>query len=253
MKVLFILVDGMRPDSLGAVPLAREFAAKSLKTMNARTVMPCITLPCHMSLFHSVPPERHGVFENEYPLQPHPERGLFELLYREYKKSAMLYSWEELRDIARPGMLYRTEYIRGTLDTYRQTMETLTGRAVRCMDDGADFVFLYLGMADEVGHKAGWMSGEYLEAVVYSWELIDRAVKAAGDEYAVIVTADHGGHGLDHWLDIPEDMTIPLFIRHRDIAPGELRGNVSIMDIAPTITALMGIPADEDWEGRSLL
>lgn len=254
MKVLLILVDGMRPDSLANIPLEQEFAAKSLHTMYAKTVMPCLTLPCHMSLFHSVPPERHGVYENEYPPQPHPEHGLCEVLYRAWKKSAMFYSWGELRDIAGPGMLSQSMYVRGNLAGYRQTMEELTEGAVKCMAEGrADFIFLYLGMADEAGHKAGWMSDEYRKALAYSWELIDRAVKAAGNEYAVIVTSDHGGHELDHWLDIPEDMTIPLFISHKDINPGKLNGSVSIMDIAPTITTLMGIPADSSWEGRSLL
>lgn len=254
MKVLLILVDGMRPDSLEDVPLAQEFAVSSLRTMRARTVMPSLTLPCHMSLFHSIPPEEHGVFKNEYPPQPHPEHGLFESLKRAGKKGTMCYSWEELRDVVCPGMMYRATYIRGVYGAYREPMNRITDESIRCMrEDGADFIFMYLGEADEVGHKVGWMSSDYLESIAYSWELIDRALKAAGDEYTVIVTADHGGHGLGHGEDIPEDMTVPLFIRHRDITPGEIDGDVSIMDLAPTVAALIGVPADENWKGRSLL
>ena len=46
---------------------------------------------------------------------------------------------------------------------------------------------------------------------------------------------------------------LPLFIRQKGIAPGEIAEPVSILDLAPTVASLLGIPADPDWEGRSLL
>ena len=67
-KVLLILVDGMRPDSLAACgnPFVGEMLAHSRYTLTGQTVMPSVTLPCHMSLFHSVTPERHGILTNTY-------------------------------------------------------------------------------------------------------------------------------------------------------------------------------------------
>lgn len=59
MKVLMILVDGMRPDSIADIQLAQNLIAASASTMAAKPVMPSVTLPCHMSLFHSVTPSRH--------------------------------------------------------------------------------------------------------------------------------------------------------------------------------------------------
>ena len=55
-KVLLILVDGMRPDSIAAC--GSEYADNMLKNcrykdMQAKTVFPSVTLPCHMSLFHA--------------------------------------------------------------------------------------------------------------------------------------------------------------------------------------------------------
>ena len=58
-KVFMILVDGMRidaPDACGN-EYAAQFGAKA-KLLRERTVMPSVTLPCHMSLFHSVTPQR---------------------------------------------------------------------------------------------------------------------------------------------------------------------------------------------------
>ena len=64
---VLLLVDGLRPDVLTGCgnPLAQQLIQQSYATLQARTVMPSVTLPCHMSLFHSVVPERHGVLTNQ--------------------------------------------------------------------------------------------------------------------------------------------------------------------------------------------
>ena len=66
MRTLLILVDGMRPDSLAEIATAQKIIAGAKSTMAARTVMPSVTLPCHVSLFHSVDPDRHGTTTNTY-------------------------------------------------------------------------------------------------------------------------------------------------------------------------------------------
>ena len=40
--------------------------------------MPSVTLPCHMSLFHSVDPDRHGITTNGYVPQVRPIKGMFD-------------------------------------------------------------------------------------------------------------------------------------------------------------------------------
>ena len=44
-------------------------------SLTAQTVMPSVTLPCHMSLFHSVEPLRHGTTDNVYMPQVRPVKG----------------------------------------------------------------------------------------------------------------------------------------------------------------------------------
>ena len=80
MKTLLILVDGMRPDSLKGIPSAEKFISESTGSLKARTVWPSATLPCHMSLFLSVPPERHGTTTNTYSPQVRPVDGICEVL-----------------------------------------------------------------------------------------------------------------------------------------------------------------------------
>jgi len=105
MKTLLILVDGMRPDAIENMPAVQELMKKSTYTLDARTVMPSVTLPCHVSLFHSVDPERHGTTTNVYAPQVRPIKGLCEVLSDHGKKNAFFYDWEQLRDLTRPGSL----------------------------------------------------------------------------------------------------------------------------------------------------
>ena len=52
---------------------------------------------------------------------------------------------------------------------------------------------------------------------------------------------------------MPEDMTIPIIMLGNGIdTAGDISG-ANIKDIAPTITKLLGIEPDPDWEGKSLV
>jgi len=255
-KVLMILVDGMRPDSLALCghPYIEKLKAQASYTLQATTVMPSVTLPCHMSLFHSVVPERHGIMDNIYTPQVRPIAGLCEQLHAHRKKCGLLYSWEQLRDLTRPGSLAYNCLIAGDFYTYETANNMLTDRAIQYINEQApDFTFLYLGLVDDIGHKHGWMSNEYIQSVHDSWACIEKAAGAISENYALIVLADHGGHGRSHGTNMPEDMTIPLFIRSRLSRPGAQIHDANIIDIAPTVAAMVGVPSNEDWEGRCLL
>lgn len=254
-KVILILVDGMRPDALAACgnPYAAELLAASRYTLSARTVMPSVTLPCHMSLFHSVDPDRHGILSNTYTPQVRPIDGLFERLDLAGKKCAFFYTWEELRDLSRPDHIAMSVCI---------NQHKASGTDVRITDaalsyiqaEAPDFMFLYLGETDEVGgHSKGWMSETYLGCVSNALDCVRRVRAGIPADYTVILTADHGGHGRSHGSDCPEDMTIPVIVNGPAAAPGEFGCDVSIKDIAPTAASLLGAKPAPEWEGKALL
>lgn len=253
MKVLLILADGMRPDSLTNIPQVAQMKQKAAWTMSGKTVFPSVTLPCHVSLFHSVDPIRHGTTTNTYAPQVRPIDGLFEVLANFKKTSAMFYSWEQLRDVSRPGKLTFSHFCKcaqfGPAGTNRMSTDA-------CMDylaeNETDFAFLYLAAPDSVGHQSGWMGEGYMEAVQDCWENIERVLKELPEDYTVIVTADHGGHDRSHGTDIPEDMTIPLFVMGPDFTPGQQLEDASILDIAPTVVKLLGVEPADEWEGKCL-
>ena len=254
MKVLLILIDGMRPDSLTNVPQAQKIIAKSSYTMEATTVVPSVTLPCHMSLFHSVDPSRHGTTTNVYAPQVRPIDGLCEVIRRNHKKSAFFYDWEELRDLSKPDSLAFSYLLNGHAYGFDVTNDRITDEAIKFLSENdIDFTFLYVGNTDEVGHKYGWMSDEYMNAIQKAWGNVERIVNSLPQDYTVIITADHGGHDRGHGTEMPEDMIIPLILLGKDFTPGEMKQDVNIKDIAPTIARLLDIEPDREWEGKSLI
>ena len=254
MKILLILVDGMRPDALSGIPQAQTILQTAASTMTAQTVMPSVTLPCHMSLFHSVDPARHGTTTNTYAPQVRPVKGLCEVLAAKGKRSAFFYDWEELRDLTRPGSLDHACFYSGDRLGYDRTGDLLTAAAIEYLQsDAPDFAFLYFGAPDMAGHSHGWMSEQYRNALRHSFENIERVLAILPEDYTVILTADHGGHGRMHGTDLPEDMTIPMAVIGKDFEQGRDLGFANIKDIAPTVVKLLNVEPDDEWEGKSLL
>lgn len=58
----------MRPDGplQCGNPFVTEMMQRGTYTLEGSSVNPSVTLPCHMSIFHSVTPERHGITTNTY-------------------------------------------------------------------------------------------------------------------------------------------------------------------------------------------
>ena len=254
-KVILISVDGMRPDALKICgnPYVKELEKIASYTYNGSSMVPSVTFPCHFSMTHSVTPQRHGILSNTYVPQVRPVKGIFEKVYAAGGVSAMFYGWEPLRDIALPETLafatYVNAYKKESSDTY------LTDEAIkRINEDHPDFVFLYMVETDEKGgHDNGWMSDEYLRRISIAIDNVKRVIDNFGDEYSVIIMADHGGHNRSHGSTLPEDMTVPFFFIGNAFAKGKELDGVTLLDIAPTIAHLFDIEAEAEWEGKSVI
>lgn len=253
-KVILILVDGMRPDGFEQCgnSFVEELKKNSVYTLNAKTVFPSVTLPCHFSLFYGVSPEKHKIFTNTYAPQDVYLEGLFERINMVSKKSCMYYSWEPLRELSHLKSITSSEYV--NISNFKDVDSIVTERAIKGIKEiNPDFAFVYLGMTDAVGHKMGWMEENYLNCVSDAIDDVKKIVDATKGEYTIVLTADHGGHSTSHGTNMDEDMTIPLIIYGGDVEKGELQGDVSILDIAPTIADILGIKPSTEWEGKSLI
>ena len=225
---------------------------KATYTMDATTVTPSVTLPCHMSMFHSVPPTEHGVMDNNYTPKETLGQGICEALYGSGKTSAIFYNWDQIGTIVTEGSVLTKRFINGATEGWETSNKLLADAATEhILNTPTDFVFLYLGFLDDIGHRCGWLSDEYYYALNESLALVKAVSEVAIKQgYTVIFTSDHGGHGFAHGSTLPEDMTVPLFIIGDKFAGGKKLGPSSILDVAPTVLDLFGISAPDYWQGK---
>ena len=249
-SVVFIMIDGLRPEAIAECPNLRGVMARGAHTLRATSVMPSITLPCHMSIFHSVPPTRHGITTNDWMPMARPLPGLIEVAHAAQKECAFIYNWEQLRDLSRPGHLRHTRFKDCAYDVDGDVW--IADEAVHLLTHARlDFAFIYFGTVDTLGHLAGWMSPEYLAQARAVDEQLGRVLAALPAESQVLIHSDHGGHDRTHGTDAPEDLTIPWVIsgpRIRQQHP--IASPVSLLDTAPTLAHLLGLAPHPQWEGR---
>ena len=253
-KVILLSIDGMRPDGLLKcnAPSLINVIKNSSYTFKAKSVSPTVTLPCHMSMVLGVEPKRHGIISNTYVPQVHNIKGIFEKISDAGGVCAFFTNWNFMRDIALPGSTLYSTYINAYTDESVDTM--LVEQAIDLIErKKPDFVFLHQVETDEKGgHDNGWMTEEYYKILRLAFENAVKFIEKFGDEYTIIITADHGGHDRLHGMDIPEDTTIPMFFIGENFEKNKELCGVSLLDIAPTIAKIMGLKPEKEWEGKAL-
>ena len=250
-----ITIDGLRPDALAVArcPNLASLRSNGAWTLRARSVMPSVSLPCFVSMFHSQPPQQHGVKTNVWAPPAQPVPGLADVARGANRRCGFFYNWEPLRNLSIPGALHAS-YFRDNLHDVPAGDLVIAREAIRYIEsDSPDFVFVYLGTLDIAGHDHGWMSAEYLGCLQHLDEYVGMMLTTLPPSSTVLVTADHGGHGRTHGSDLPEDMTVPMFVVGPAIRPGyEISAPVSLLDVAPTLARVLGLSAPREWQGRCL-
>lgn len=250
---MFILIDGVRPDALDVAecPNLAGLRGRSAYTLKATSVLPSITLPCHMSIFHSVPPARHGVTTNDWQPMARPLPGLVDQAHAAGRRCAFFYNWEALRNLNLPGSL-AFSYFRDNVYTDLDADHVIATEAVRYLaTDQPDFAFVYFGTVDTIGHRHGWMSAEYLAQLERVDQALGVLLAAVPADTFILLQSDHGGHERTHGTDSPEDMTIPWLVAGPGIRQGyQLETAVSLLDTGPTLARLLQIKPHPEWEGR---
>jgi len=234
-----ISVDGLRPDvfRLADFPSINALSRRGAYTWKAQTVFPPTTLPSHASMLSGMPPSAHRLTWNDFQ----PERGfiavptVFSIAKAAGLRTVMVVGKEKLRHLAAAG----------TVDSF-----VLTGRgdqdvaneALVQVQAGFDLMFVHFPETDITGHQHGWLSPSYVASVADLDRALGRLLSALPPHATVILSADHGGRGVAHGYNIPEDMTIPWIVAGpRVVAGRELARSVSTMDTAATALHVLGL------------
>ncbi|MCW5941342.1 MAG: alkaline phosphatase family protein [Fimbriimonadaceae bacterium] len=252
--VVLVSVDGMRPDALRAAktPCLDRLRERAAYTDRARTVMPSVTLPCHTSMLRGVDVTRHGITTNVFVPLARPVPSLFDLASRAGKRCGAFMNWGPLRDLYEPESVEAAYFI---ADSKTEAGDTSVARSAVAhhAERPFDFLFVYLGRTDSMGHDHGWMSAPYLDAIRHADACIAPLVEALDRKqrpWTMLVQSDHGGHDRSHGTEMDEDMTIPWMLVGDGVRPGELPDGVRIVDTAPTLAVLLGLTPAREWDGR---
>ena len=262
-RVIVALMDGVRPDAIGKVnhPFFEKLKKQGLSALTGRTVVPPRAFPAHISLFTSVGPEKHGIVSNDICPFPESYASLMQILREAGKQTAAVVIWEQVCSVGRPEDINRLDFCDGLAlehlspDKAREIQSRWVDRTADIIRrEEFDFLFFQYEMADTVGHRSGWMSGEYLQAVRFTADCMSRLYDALQPEDQFILLSDHGGHDFDHFDENdPRDMEIPLFCTGSLFPAGKTLASWSLLDIAPTVCTCLDVEIPLQYEGRSLI
>lgn len=250
-RVVIVSVDGLRPDLLlrAATPNMHNLMGQGSYTLWARTVDEVYTVPSHVSMLTGVSPARHGItwdnyIEDAYPKVP----TLFELAKRAGYSTALAVGKGKLIVLTKPGTL-DWKYV---ADEEREDDLAVARHAAELVrNHRPDVLFVHLGHADMVGHASGWGSSTHIKSIDDADRALGMILRALTqtklvDSTLIILTADHGGAGLQH----PPENATSQFIPWIAVGPS-VRKNfdltsitglaVNTMDTFATACTLLGI------------
>ena len=225
------------------MPTVKQMMSHGAWTLSAWGVLPVISWPNWTSLFYGAPPEEHN--RENFP-------SIFTLVIKneQAKKTAFFYEWIELRKISQNEPIEKQEIF--------SDIESAKRIAAYIKEQKPAFTAIVFNEPDGTGHSKRWGSANYyaklteLDGLI---SIIEQAVKDAGiyDNTIFVLSADHGGRGYGHELNIPDKRKIPLIIYGNGIKQGfEITFPVNICDITPTMAALLGMNIPSEWTGRIL-
>jgi len=253
--VVLISLDGLRPDVIA--PDMRGLHRLYLQGATphvARTITKSATLPAHASMVSGVDASQHQLDFNAYK----PERGaiavptIFSLVHQAGLPTAMFVGKGKLRHLL--GRANDSSFKVGGLICEKQLKDALP--YLQTAERG--LVFLHFADPDSAGHRFGWMSNEYIEAVHRADRCLERVldvVEQGGrkDRTLVIVTSDHGGHNKSHGTRLDVDQHIPWYALGAGVQRGRIKRAIHTTDTAATTLAALGVLHPPFMQGQPVL
>lgn len=282
-SVLLITLDTTRADRLGCygkpaagTPVLDALAARGVLCEAAYTTAP-ITLPAHASILTGLTPPQHGARDNgayrvdgsletaaELLATPDRRAAAFVAAFPLYAQFGLDQGFEVYDDDLRGGR-------KGSLVSERpgNAVTNATLRWLEQLDEGEAF-FAWTHYYDP--HQA-WQpppqfaarfpGDPYQAEIAFVDAQIGRLLEHLErdgrlDDTLVVVVADHGEglgeHGEETHAELVYDSTmrVPLLLAGPGVPAGRrLTRTVSVVDVLPTLTELLGLPTP-DVRGRSL-
>lgn len=233
-RVMLIVLDGMRVDAIPRVPVLKQFDHRAELVAD----LPTISAPQYVALLSGVPPEDSGRRSNEEISAS----GLDSVPAAVRRAGGKTAGFSDCVD-------WWWRLFPDAFD-HRVHADPVDAEALRDRQDA--FTVVHLCAFDEAGHRSGAASDDYrVDAAARIEREVTALLAAWGDRGPVVVTADHGHRdGGGHGGDEPEVRNTFALFRGVDAAP-LARGRA--IDLAPTLSQMLGVQAPVSSEGVSLL
>lgn len=286
-RVFLVIIDGLRYDRSYQLPFLDELRRQGLD-LEAQSHYPSWSRPNYVSILCGVPPVASGVRTN-FHLTPvlldslmdraraaglrvatATDHAMLPALFlrpvgegngtvsipleelEEFDIEVMQQDPESPSALRAPTAMFRTPFHDARYVPWPGGFVEAGSALVE--EERDDLVVLLVSPVDIAGHAHGADSDEYLEAT----QLADRALARVLGKVdlsldTIIVTADHGhtdrgGHGGTE----PEVLSVPLILAGAGISDRTIF-DARLIDIAPTVAALLGIPAPGHGLGKTLV
>ena len=263
-KVIVITFDGTRADAFWkhATFIINH---KNESTWARRIVCtyPTVTYPNHISLFTGTWPQIHGTESNPT------EYKSIQFMLRVYREPSAedIFEVAERYDIVTAVFSAPTTLasILGGMKTQRFTGgdgETMMSKAINfiesnkaIIEDHGLLAWIHLVDPDDAMHMYGTDSIQYFSTIRAMANLVGELYEKIHDlgwedDTVIIVTADHGGIGRGHYGVWPPLVAeTPLWMWGVPFKKNFELGGGRIIDIAPTIAYILGIPAPAQAKG----
>jgi len=258
-RVYVIVVDGLNRERFwqAHAPHLDRLFRSGTEYLGVEPAYPARTVVCFSSMLTGATPAEHGMRSNFAPRLGVRCESLFDTLARAGMRGRLV-GIAHLLDPFPGGEVSAVTSVQATAAIDR----SLVAEGLRVVrDEDPELLVLQLLATDQIGHVRGVRNREYLEQLERSDALVGEflaQLEALGklDRATVIVMADHGqgrgigGHGHLDWGERP----VPFAIWGRGAVPGAVvRGRRSVLELAATVAALLGVPAPTAARGRPLV
>lgn len=252
--VVLLSIDGLRADAV--TPTHRALArlrSEGAWATNAMTIRRSTTLPSHASMVTGVDMPVHGMEWNTYRPQMGPVRfpTIFRVARMAGLATTMIVGKNKLRHLVDEGGAE-------TFTLAGRGCEGIVMRAAQALrSHGPGILFLHFADPDSAGHRRGWMSQMYLDAVTRADACTERVMRELSarpggmSRVLLLVTADHGGHQRSHGSALEVDRRIPWYAWGGAAASdARIARAVATQDTAATVLQALGLPQTPGMEGR---
>ena len=237
-KVLVIGIDGCMPSALvvAQTPNLDALMANGTYSLDARNERTTMSGPSWSSILTGAWEEKHMVADNSfsgarYDLYPH----FFKRVKDKYPDSRLvsICEWGPINDYIASD---HADIVKGS----SEAGETATKAAAEMGVDQLTAMFLHFDGPDHAGHSTGFSPDNqvYLKSIEEVDQAIGEVITAmksradyALEDWAIIVTTDHGGIGYSHGGDSDEERNVFLIVSGDNIPQKEIsktRNEISV-------------------------